>query len=58
MRLGAYRFAGGVAHHLNEYAVIVGDTSRAREGISWAEVERFLDKVDRNWTKQCGASGC
>lgn len=52
-----YRFAGGVAHHLNEYAVIVGDTSRSRKGTSWAEVERFLDKVDCDWTKHCGASG-
>ncbi|HJU29650.1 MAG TPA: DUF3987 domain-containing protein, partial [Candidatus Binataceae bacterium] len=53
----SFRFAGGVAHHLNEYAVIVGDTSRARKGTSWAEVERFLEKVDSYWTKECVTSG-
>ena len=53
----AYRFAGGIAHHLNEYVVIVGDTSSARKGTSWAEVERFFAKVDQGWTKQCVTSG-
>ena len=53
----SYRFAGGVAHHLNEYGVIVGDTSRARKGTSWAEVERFLEKADGDWTKHCVTSG-
>ena len=52
-----FRFAGGVAHHLNEYAVIVGDTSRARKGTSWAEVERFLGKVDQGWSEHCVTSG-
>jgi hypothetical protein len=53
----SFRTAGGVAHHLNEYAVIVGDTSRARKGTSWAEVERFLEKVDCDWVKACVTSG-
>ena len=52
-----YRSAGGTAHHLNEYAVIVGDTSRARKGTSWAEVERFLEKIDRDWVRKCVTSG-
>ena len=53
-----FRFAGGgVAHHLNEYAVIVGDTSRARKGTSWAEVERFLESVDSGWVKERVTSG-
>lgn len=52
-----FRFAGGVAHHLNEYAVVVGDTSRARKGTSWAEVERCLMKVDPEWVAACVSSG-
>jgi hypothetical protein len=52
-----YRLAAGVRHRLNEYAVIVGDTSRARKGTSWAEVERFIEKIDSGWTKHCVTSG-
>ena len=52
-----FRFAGATPHHLNEYAVIVGDTSRARKGTSWAEVERFLGKVDQGWSEHCVTSG-
>ena len=53
----SFRFAGGVAHHLNEYAVIVGDTSRARKGTSWAEVSRFLENVDGEWATHRVTSG-
>jgi hypothetical protein len=53
----SFRFAGGVAHHMNEFAVVVGDTSRARKGTSWAEVERFLEKVDSDWVRGCVTSG-
>ena len=56
--VGRYRFAGGVAHHLNEYAINSGDTSRARKGTSWAEVERFMEKLIATGRGTTSRPGC
>ena len=41
--------ADGHHHHANEYAVTVGDTSRARKGTAWRRVLAFLTHVDPGW---------
>ena len=38
----AWTVAGGVRHHCNLFAVVVGDTSRARKGTAWAAVQSVV----------------
>ncbi|WP_164020476.1 DUF3987 domain-containing protein [Pyxidicoccus trucidator] len=37
-------------HHTNLFAVIVGQSSKARKGTSWSWVERVLDAADSEWS--------
>jgi hypothetical protein len=37
----------GDRHHLNLFAVIVGQTSKARKGTSWGRIQRLLEQIDR-----------
>src|SRR5271157_5055337 len=46
---GVYVLADGHLHHANEYAVIVGDTSRARKGTAWRRVRAILAHFDSTW---------
>jgi hypothetical protein len=48
MGRGAYRYQGS-RHHLNEFGVIVGKTSRGRKGTSWKAVENLLDFIAPEW---------
>jgi hypothetical protein len=41
--------ADGHYHHANEYAVTVGDTSRARKGTAWRRVRPVLAHADSSW---------
>jgi hypothetical protein len=41
--------ADGHAHHANEFAVTVGDTSRARKGTGWRRVRSVLADLDPAW---------
>jgi hypothetical protein len=52
-----YRRAGGQAHRLNEFAVLVGESKQGRKGTAWAEVARFFERVDADWLRQRMASG-
>jgi hypothetical protein len=49
--------ADGHFHHANEYAVTVGDTSRARKGTSWRRVRPILAHVDPDWADNRIAHG-
>jgi hypothetical protein len=49
--------ADGHYHHANEYAVTVGDTSRARKGTSWRRVRPVLAHVDSDWVDNRIANG-
>jgi len=44
-----YRIADGASHHLNLFAVLVGNTSHGRKGSSWAQVRRLLQLVELLW---------
>ena len=41
---------GATRHHLNLFAVIVGDTAHARKGTSWDECRAILSMADMEWT--------
>lgn len=36
-------------HYSNEFAALVGDTSKGRKGTSWGHVRRRLELIDPNW---------
>jgi hypothetical protein len=36
-------------HHTNLFAVLVGDTSKARKGTSWGHVRNLIGEVDPIW---------
>ena len=36
-------------HALNLYAVLVGESSKARKGTSWNHIERLFTRVDQSW---------
>ncbi|MGA8160429.1 MAG: hypothetical protein WA374_06075 [Acidobacteriaceae bacterium] len=38
-------------HGLNLYAVLVGESSKARKGTSWGHVERLCAQVDESWAQ-------
>jgi hypothetical protein len=37
-------------HRLNEFLVIVGETSRGRKGTSWKAITNLLEMIDPEWT--------
>ncbi len=59
----AYTVAGGVRHHFNLFAVVVGSTARARKGTAWAAVqpavgnEHYLHGMDPEWRQKRVKSG-
>jgi hypothetical protein len=40
-------------HYLNEFAVLVGLTSKGRKGSSSGHVEKLFERVDSRWTQHC-----
>lgn len=54
---GAYVRIGPQRHHLNEYAVLVGRSGKARKGTSWAYPEALFRKVDEGWANGRVVSG-
>lgn len=53
----AFMIADGSKHHMNLFAVIVGGTSKARKGTSFAQIQSVFDKVDSDFGKNNMASG-
>ena len=39
-------------HHLNEFAVLVGPTSRGRKGTAWNAVHNLAREVDQQWLSE------
>ena len=44
-------------HHANEYAVVVGRTSKARKGTTWGHVRALMEQADDHWVREQVASG-
>jgi hypothetical protein len=52
-----FYLAGAVKHHPNLFACIVGKSSKARKGTSWAYVQSVLESIDPDWVEKNLASG-
>ncbi len=46
---GPHCMVGGTRHGLNLFAVLVGDSSKARKGTSWSQIARLFAAVDPGW---------
>ncbi len=47
----------GAAHHLNLFAVCVGDTAKGRKGTAGANAARVVEPLDEAWAADCRRSG-
>ena len=47
---GRHALVGGPTHPARLFAVIVGETSKARKGTSLSEIRRVMRKADEEWT--------
>ena len=47
----AHRVADGARHYLNIFVAIVGSTSKARKGTSFAQVRNIFAEIDAQWTR-------
>jgi hypothetical protein len=54
---GAYFRVEGTRHHPNEFAVLVGETSKARKGTSWGRVGWVAERLDAAWAAERIGSG-
>lgn len=44
-------------HYMNLFAVIVGETSKARKGTSWGHVSQMFQAIDETWARQSIQNG-
>ncbi len=54
---GPHYMAGSDRHYTNLYVVLVGNSSKARKGTSWSEVQRVCELIDIHWSKTRISSG-
>lgn len=54
---GPHAVADGAPHPPRLNTVLVGDTSRARKGTSWANVSRVFGQADQSWSRGRVMSG-
>jgi hypothetical protein len=47
----------GHQHFLNLFAVVVGDSSKARKGTAWNHVRRLMERLDPDWERDHVSSG-
>ena len=47
----------GDKHHVNLFAVLVGESARGRKGTSLGRMRSLIDAVDPAWTKNCTTTG-
>jgi hypothetical protein len=46
---GPHCLVGPARHRLNLFVVLVGESSKARKGTSWNQIERLFAEVDQPW---------
>ena len=49
---GPYFQVESTTHGCNEFAVLVGNTSKARKGTAWDHVRKLLESVDDHWSRE------
>lgn len=54
---GAHLRVGEDLHYLNLFAAFVGESSKARKGMSWNYVRGLLSAVDEDWERERTVSG-
>lgn len=54
---GAHFVADGAVHYMNLFAVLVGETSKARKGTSWSQVIRLFDSCAAQWKTERTMTG-
>src|SRR5205807_463200 len=54
---GPHMSADAAKHRMNVFAVVVGDTSRARKGTARENVQRLFDIAAPQWSQECVGSG-
>ena len=53
----AHALADASRHAGNLFAVLVGETSKARKGTAWAHVRRLFKSADAGWAQDCIVNG-
>ena len=54
---GPFKRVEATDHHLNLFAVLVGDTSKGRKGTALGQVMNVFRRVDESWATNCIQSG-
>jgi hypothetical protein len=54
---GHYFTAGADQHYPNEFAVLVGASSKGRKGSSWSAVQTIIGMADSDWLNGCVQTG-
>jgi hypothetical protein len=54
---GPHFRVGADIHHLNLFIGIVGETAKARKGVSRGQAQRLFEGVDQAWASSCLTSG-
>jgi hypothetical protein len=54
---GPYFTAGADQHYPNEFAVLVGASSKGRKGSSWSAIQYIVGKADSEWLNGCVQTG-
>jgi hypothetical protein len=49
--------AGADRHYTNEFAVLVGASSKGRKGSSWSAITHVLGMADQQWLDRCNQTG-
>jgi hypothetical protein len=52
-----YFTAGADQHYPNQFAVLVGASSKGRKGSSWSAIQRVLGQADSEWLNACVQTG-
>lgn len=54
---GPHAIGGGARHPCNEFAIVVGNTAKARKGTAWKAIRPLLELVDPDWRRTCVVTG-
>ena len=54
---GPHRIVGATAHHVNEFLLLIGPSSKGRKGSSWDCIEEVVGRADPEWANTRIQSG-
>jgi len=54
---GPHYMVEGDEHHANLFAVLVGESSKARKGTAWGRIRQVFEMIEDPWSKECVHSG-